>query len=401
MKQSILPKTRFGFVMIWLALLLTGCWDRKEVNDLSMITAAGIDWSDEDKKFELSVQVFVPRSEAGGKEGISGGGLSSSGQTFTRSAEGITVADAMMKLQEKLPRQIFWGHNEVFIFGEQLAKKGVRRHLDFLVRHPQVRESSVAFVSKDRAKKVLKLLPPLERSSSEVLRELTKSGISLKVTLKDLMKQMSGDEQAAGLPWVEILPPDPEKSKNETIPFITGTAVFKRDKLVGHIDDSLTRGLLWMRNEIRNAVITVSPEPEDGFVSLKLIHANSELIPSIENGKWKITLETMSEDDIIQSETRLDMMNPVHVKMLEKSIEKDIENRVKDALELAQKKMNADIFGFAQTFHRKYPKQWNKVKNRWDEVFPEIEVSFDIKVRVRRNGVATSPVGLPKDEVEE
>ncbi|MDB5055482.1 MAG: germination protein GerC family [Bacilli bacterium] len=386
-------------------LPLSGCWDRMEVNDLALITGASID-KKQGKNIELSVQVFIPRS-AGSSQGMGagggggGGGGSSSGQTLVRSAEGVTVADAMSKLQEKFPRRIFWGHDEVFIISEELAKAGIRDRIEFMMRYPQVREGAFIFVSKNKAKDMLELIPPLERSSSEVIRESAKSKIAMKVTLMDLMQRLSGDARAVSLPWIEELPPDPGKDEKQSIPYISGTAVFKKDKLVGHINYKQTRGVLWLRNEIELAIVTVAPKEAEGFVSLNLLRSHTQLIPKIENGTWKMTIKAETEDDIVQNTTTLDFMNPKFSKMLEKELEAGIENNIREALDQVQKKMKADIFGFADAFHRKYPKEWNKVKERWDEVFPTIEISFDIKAHVRRPGKSTVPAGLPEKEVKE
>lgn len=388
----------FTFSVFSCALLLSGCWDRTEVNDLALITAAGIDRKTT-KTIELSVQVFIPRAAGGGQQGMGGGG-SGNTQTFVRSAEGVTIVDAMTKIQEKLPRRIFWGHTEVFIIGRKLAEEGIRSHMDFMMRHPQVREGAYVFISEKEAKPMLELLPPLERSSSEVLRELAKSKIAMKVTLKDLNARMIGDSEAVGLPWIGDVQPEPGQPKKQTIPYITGTAVFKKDKLIGHISDRTTRGVLWLRNEIQAAVVTETPKEAEGFVSMKLIRAKSHLVPKIENGKWSITLKALTEDDIVQNATNLDLMNPKFLRQLEDHLEEDIQTRVRTALDQVQKKMNADIFDFAEAFHRGYPDEWNKAKDRWDEIFPEVEVNFEVTAKVRRPGKSTVPAGLPEDEVK-
>jgi spore germination protein KC len=379
-------------------LLLSGCWDRAEVNDLALITAAGID-KKSDNTIELSVQVFVPKSTStqGMTSGGTGGGAME--QTMVRSADGITFADAMMKLQEKLPRTIFWGHDEIFVIGSELAREGIRPFLDFMIRHPQIRQSAYIFISKKKAKRQLELMPTLERSSSEVLREMARSGIGMEVSLKDVIQRLSGDAGAVGLPWIEELPAEPGQSGLKTSPYISGTAVFKKDKMVGHINDELTRGVLWLRDEIKQAMITVKPEEAEGFISMKLLRGNTRLIPKIENGKWKITLMVETEDDIVQNGTNLRLMNPKFTRMLEKEVETDIQNRVQEALDQVQINMKADILGFADAFHRKYPGKWRKEKERWDEIFPEVEVNFDIKAKVRRPGMSNNPAGLQPNEV--
>ena len=55
-----------------------------------------------------------------------------------------------------MPRKIFWGQCKVFIFGEEVAKEGIQGHLDFLLRHPQIRERAYAYVAKEKQSKSLK-----------------------------------------------------------------------------------------------------------------------------------------------------------------------------------------------------------------------------------------------------
>lgn len=395
------PAGRVLLLLLGLMLLLAaGCWDRTEINDLAMITATGIDKTSE-KTIRLSVQVFIPRSPQGQQGmGTGGAGGGSGGQTFVRSAEGVTLADAMSRLQEKLPRLIFWGHNEVFVFGRELAEAGIRDSMDFMMRHPQVREGAYVFVSANSAGEMLELLPPLERSSSEVLRELAKSKVALGVTLKDLRQWIIGDSGAAALPWIEKLPSEQGKTVNDNAAYISGTAVLKRDKLVGHLDDKVTRGLLWLRNEIKTSIVTVSPEEADGVVSMKLLRARTELVPSIEDGSWRIIVRGETEDDIVQNGTNLDLMDPKWQTRLEAYLEKDIEKYALAALKQAQK-TKADIFGFATVFHRKYPKEWNNVKDRWDEIFPKVNVTVEVKANVRRPGMSTLPAGVQTEEVSD
>lgn len=376
-------------LFVWLnVFFLTGCWDRKELNDLAIVTGMGIDEINE-KKMELTVQLFIPKVV--GSQMMGGGSSGGEGSaTLIRTGTGATIADALSNLQEKTPRKIFWGHTEVIVFGERVAKNGIKKYLDFLSRHQHSRLRSKVFVSKGEAKEVLNLMPPLERSSSEVLRELANLEALMDVTLRDTLQMLAGESGNAALPMIHILPPMEGKDQLQTIGYINQTAVFKKDKMIGHIDDRLTRGLLWLRNDIENAIITITPEKdkEQGKISVKLLLASTELIPVIKNGKWGITVRIMTENDVLLNESQLDLMDPTNISMLEKELEKDLESRIKETLEKVQKEMKADIIGFDKAFHQKYPKEWMDVQERWDEIFPSVEVKMDIKSNVRRTGLS-------------
>jgi spore germination protein KC len=383
-------------VLLLSLFLLTGCWDRTEVNDVALITGLAIDRKNK-KTIELTAEMHIPKALGVGGGGGGGGG---GHQTFVRTGEGHTIADAISDLQLKIPRKVFWGQTKVIVFGERFAKEGIRVPLDFMTRHPEPRLRSYMFVAKGKAKDILALQPPLERSPTEVLRELAKSEILMRVTLKDLLEMLSGDSQAAAIPMVSILPHEKGSDPLQTIAYINQTAIFKQDKMVGQIGDSLTRGVLWMRNEIKQANISIKPSVGKGYVSSTMLSSNSELIPKIEDGKWKMTIKVKTKDDVIVNGSNLNLMNPKIISILQKDLENAIKQRLNQTLEKMQKEMKVDVFSFSEEFHRKYPKEWKKVKKDWDKIFPSVDVTLDVKAYIRRPGLSTTPQGLPEDEVK-
>jgi spore germination protein KC len=373
------------FFIHLILLLLSGCWDRKEVNDIGLVTAAGID-KISDKTIELSILVYIPKSAGSGQsmEGSSGGG---GAQTLVRSATGVTIADAMSKLQEKMPRHIFWGHTSIFIFQEKVAMKGISKHVDFIIRHPQLRERSLLFISKQKAKDLLALIPPLERDLAVVLRELESQKMGMEVTVEDYAEMLISESGDTAVPWIKRLPPQKGKGKMDTIAYIAGTSIFKKDKMIGKINQSATRGVLWLRNEVELATVTVQPREAKGYVSFSLQNATTKLVPKIENGKWTMRLKADAEADIIQNTTPLDVTKPAIVQSLQQQLKKEVENKVNLAILRVQKDMKADIFGFGNAFYRKYPRVWKKEKKRWNQIFPNIEVTVDPNIKIRRQGM--------------
>ncbi|OCT12311.1 hypothetical protein A8709_31250 [Paenibacillus pectinilyticus] len=375
-----------------LLLLLTGCWDRTEINDVALITGAAIDKVD-DSHILLSVQIFVPRSTPG-----SGGGSGMSGQssnvgnqaTIVTSAKGENIADALSHIQERLPRTLFWGHAEVFIFSEAVAKDGIRDEIDYLMRAPQPRERAFMFVAKDNARKILENQTFLERNSSEAMREVAKEKLSLSVTLADLAQMLVDEPGAAALPCIEMLPASSEKNYDRVPTPINGTAIFRNGKMVGAIDEFTTRGVLWIRDEIKQAVITVNPPEGNGTVSLRLITSHTKLKPMIRNGKWSIDIQIRTENNALQNSTKYKISSdPQALKTIQMAMNDDIEERVVLALNQIQKGMGADIFDFAGTFHRAYPKQWQQNKANWDEIYPNVEVTIHPNATIQRPGLTS------------
>lgn len=384
--------------IVLLVSTLTGCWDRIEVNDLSVITAAAVDKKD-DQTIEFSVQVNVPAA-AGKQMGDSGDGPSEKSKPLVRSAVGNTIAESLSKLQKKLSRQLFWGQCKIFIFGEALAREGVRSHLDFILREPTVRGNSNLFVSHGKAKDVLTLIPPLERNTAEMLTKTITKQVGFVMQAGQMNTMLINDTRDTAAPWIRVLPPGGGKASNTTRPYMANTAIFRRDKMIGHIDDISTQGLLWLRNEMKRSTLTVKLPETDGFVSVRVIKAHSKLVPEIKGDQWTVTFNTIAEDDIVQNTTNLNFVNPKYSKLLEEQLNKEVERIVTLALNDVQKQMRSDVIGLGEAFHRKYPAEWSRAKERWEQLYPMVKVNFDIQVHVRRLGKRLSPAGVPETEVK-
>src|SRR5690554_6816773 len=79
------------------SILLSGCWDREEVNDIVLVMATGIDYYN-GEEIEISVEAILPGRLQGGESG------SSEQLTFVQSATGKTTAEAISNLQLKFSR---------------------------------------------------------------------------------------------------------------------------------------------------------------------------------------------------------------------------------------------------------------------------------------------------------
>ncbi|MBW7477110.1 Ger(x)C family spore germination protein [Paenibacillus oenotherae] len=396
--RPMLLKAGGVFVLLVLAsCTLSGCWDRIEVNDLATITAVGIDQYS-DNLIELSLQIYTPPQ--GSSISMQGGGSkgsSSQNQSTVISATGINFADAVSKVQEKVPRLLFWGQNEVFVFSHSAAKQDIAGHMDYILRVPQIRGSALVFVSRTKAKDVLALTPQLRSSSADVLEEVSNLKIGLAMSAGNFNIMLSSSKGTAIMPSIEIMPA-PEGQPQKRYPAITGCAVFKDSKLAGYIDDNITRGVMWFRNEIDMATATIVTEDQGGIISARLNRGRTRLKPRISNGIWEMTVGIDTREILVQNTSNTDVAELKGTRIVEEGLKQEIEKRMNRTLQIVQKKFEADVFGFAEAFHRKYPKIWNKEKGNWEEIFPHVQVKYDIKTVIVNPGKRTVPTNRMEGE---
>lgn len=367
-------------------ILLTGCWNRIEINDIAIVTAIGLDLTESDE-IHLSLQVAIPSKL--GSSGPTGG--TSEKSTFVISETGSTVSEAFRNIQGKLSRTIFFSQSRIVIVGEDFAKKTVSHVIDFQTRYAEPRINSFILFTKGEAYNIIKSMPKFESISAEEIKEMAKLGITLKVYVRDFMNMLLTDGIEPFAPQLTLKPLEVNtKNKSEKTLGVDGIAIFKKDKLIGWMSEEETRGLLWLRNEMEKGVITTSV-PEDkggGNISMEISRAEVKVVPMLKNHDLKMNVNIITELSVIENDSQLNLFDTKVIDDIQKEINNQIKNRVQMVIDKGQKEYNSDIFGFGHLVYQKYPKEWNaKYKNNWEEEFAELEVTINSKALIRRIGL--------------
>lgn len=401
MKSSRLHKLRRKIAILLVAAcsmtILQGCWDRVEINDLAMVLATGIDRT-KDGKVHLSIQIFIPRQSGSSATGGTGGSEGSpSGVTMVQTAEGLNIADAMIRLQRKISRHVFWGHCEAIVIGEKTAKLGIREYMDFLLRFSQFREHAYVYISETKAEDILSLLPPLERSSAEALREMGNMKLGTKMTVLDLAQALEGLSKSAVLSRLKIAPPEPGQNKKATMPFIFGLALIKEDREIRVVTEPMSLGVLMLLNQLDNIVLTVNPDKanKQAAVTIKPQFIRTEFIPGFADGNWTMKVNIKTKGDVILNTTDLSLLPPPNVEKIQALFEEQFKQRAEAALQLTQQKLKTDFFGYANAYRNHFPHKWKAKRAQWESDLPKIKTTIHVEARILRTGKSGDPQGIP------
>jgi len=392
---------RILILLIVVVPLLAGCWSRHEVNDVAIVLGVALDKA-KDRKLRLALQIAIPKASGGGT--ASNQGSEATKSTLVVSAEGATIMEAYRIIQEKVPREIFFAHGRVIIVGEKLARDGVSSSLDFFSRHRQAHLRNYILFTEGEAIDILQADPQFESALAEEIREKEKTGVGVSTRVREFWDRMltEGEEPVAAQVSNSSLAASRNERKgsgaSKRVPAIIGAAIFRGDQLVGWLNDKETRGILWIRNELESGVLAV-PIPKEkggGRIVANIWKASAKMKPIFRNDKLKIKLETYGEVEIFENASRLDLSNPTVLNALQSMFEKDVTARIQLTLDKAQKKLKSDIFGFGQAVYRANPKKWETYyKQKWNTIFPDIEVEIDPHITVQGTGFTTKPILLP------
>ncbi|ETT56163.1 MULTISPECIES: Ger(x)C family spore germination protein [unclassified Paenibacillus] len=379
------------------SILLTGCWDRTEINDLAIVLATGVDY--QEGQAQLTAQIFIPRKGGGGSES-GGAGEGASGVTMIRTAEGDNIAEALNRLQRKVARHMFWGQCEVIVISEEAGKQGLREYIDFLLRYPQFREHAYVFSSQESAKDILALLDPLERSTSESLREMANMNLGTRVTLLELSQSIQGASGSAVLTRILIAPPEPKDGPNATTPLLKGISLYKHGRYALTVKEPVSLGVLLMINELNNIIIPVKLDQQKGTFSIQPTSITTTLTPRIVNREWLMKIRIVAKGEVVMNTTDANLTDPVKMIELNQAWEDKLKELAQQALHMSQKEQKTDFFRFADTFRRHYPQEWKKKKDQWEAMYPQLQVDVSAKTSITGNGRSTGPQGIPEQSAD-
>ncbi|MEK5147112.1 Ger(x)C family spore germination protein [Psychrobacillus sp. FSL K6-4615] len=382
--------------IIFISLLLTGCWDKREINDLAIATAISIDKKDDE--YHVAAQVVLP-TELSMK-----GGMGSSPVTLYE-ASGKSVNEAIRKLTQVSPRIIYLGHLRVVVISEELAKEGIATTVDFLSRGWEIRSDFYMIVSKGRdAKEILNVQTSLEQIPSNELYNILHTSeanysSTVAVNFFELKTNLERDGKEGVLTGVEILG-DPKKgSSKQNVEMIIPDAkikfkelaVFKKDKLVGWLDEQESRGFNEATNQVKSTIGLVSC-PDGGEVSIHTKKYNSKIKSKTTSNNPEIEIKVNIVANLGEVSCDIDLTKEKTIEMLQKEYEKVVKNDIQETIKVVQQKYQSDIFGFGAAIYKSNPQQWKKVKDNWDEIFAELPVSVEVKVQISHFGSVLNPI---------
>ena len=369
-------------LLVVTSFLVTGCWNYREIDRIAIVAGVAID-KGEKEKYKITAEIIQ----------VSGG---SSPKTTSQliTMEGNSIFDAARNGISLTGKRLYWSHNKVIIISKKIAEKGVVSVMDWYNRDSETRfDVNILICKGDSASEILAGKKTTDQIKSFELNDMIKNQKSLsKAPQSDMViffNALEGEGIVPALPTIEL-----KKINGKKLPSIMGTAVFKRDKLVGYLNSKDTKSYLVIKDEIKGGLIVEKVKKKDKTspVTLEVFKSKTKVTPII-NGKdvkMSIKIETETAIDEIDGETNV--IDDKGRKKLESLAAETLKTQVEDVIKKVQKEYGADIFGFGSKVNQKDPEVWKRIGNDWDKKFKNLEVSVDAKVHIRNSAMLSKPL---------
>jgi spore germination protein KC len=378
-------------VFLTLSFVLTGCWSRRELNEIALVIGLGVDKVGDE--YVVSTQVVDPGEISASKGG------SGRAPVITYRATGKSLITAVRKLTAVTPRKLYLAHLRIFVIGETVAKEGVAPIMDILSRDHELRTDFYVIMSKDAmADDVLSMVTPLEKVPATYMYTMLRHSEKywspyLTLRIDQLDTDISDTGKEAVISAIEVkgsLKEGSQKKNAEDISLrnylqYTNVGVFKKDKVVGFLNETEAAGLKFVSGELKSTVVEM-PCNQKQKDAIEVIRAKPIVKGQVKNHKPSIRIKMNIEANVAELQCQSNLLDMNVIKTIEKKSQKEIKSQISKALQKAQKEFHSDIFGFGDVIHRTEPKEWKKMEKKWSEIFSAMPVDVDVKVEIRNFG---------------
>ncbi|WP_187118926.1 Ger(x)C family spore germination protein [Bacillus marasmi] len=358
-----------------LIFLLSGCM-RGELDERLILSSLGVDRT-EDNKVKITVSLIDTRSvdqqEAKGVK--------------VYSSVGDTIFDAVRSTIIKLGKQPIWPYIKIVVLGPSITEENILPFLDFLNRNNEVQPNPFVLISKVEAAKIIKAKPDFTTVPSTVIEKQLSQQKNVSyipaVRLHHFTEMMLSHNKVGYAAIIETINKD-----KKHIPFSQSTAIIKNGKWIGVLNKYETRGLLWVMEEVTGGILVTPALEGSGKIGLEILDKTKVKIkPKIVKSQLKqinINVKaTVSIGEILSQHT---LLTPEKIDKIEKLAQQEIKSEILAAVEKA-KSHQTDIFGFDAAVHREDPQFWKKNKKNWNNQFPNLPISVNVKVDIRNLGL--------------
>lgn len=374
-----MKKKRNSIICLILVLILSGCWDRNEINDYAFWIGTALDIA-ENGKLQKSAQIAVPADF----RSIRGGGGKSERANIVLTVTGLSMVDLTQQIQDKLPRKVFLGHRRSIFIGEKLARKGLIDIMDQFTRNTDTRlRTDIFVVNNAEGKEVLNINSPFNQFSAIVAVDQDRYCRLGDTALRDVLIDARRDGIRPAMPMVEISPMN--KQEKDKVFNVRSVAIFNKNlEMVGEVSGRESLELFWVKGVLKNQFVT--EELEEGSIALYESNLKQTIRTRYDGNKLKVYIKLMGTGRVLENNTDIDLSESAERIYAEKKLNTIKAKRVEETIKNIQSQFGQDVFGIGEEFHREHPYQWKELRDRWDDIFPMIEVAVDVKLNIQSTG---------------
>ncbi|HWS41704.1 MAG TPA: Ger(x)C family spore germination protein [Pseudoflavonifractor sp.] len=361
-------------------LHLTGCWNYRGLNEMTVVAGMAVDRDPKNGKYLLTFE-FVDISTPVKERGASGELIQSEGETFF---------DAVRDAKRRLSNKLYFGHNQIVVLSREIASsEDVVSLLDWLLRDGECRETLYVAISQgETAREVFDVDGADQKLVSYKLQMVIRedkrvTGSTLPVELYELYEVSKSPGRELALPAVHRV-----ESGEELVTEINGMAVFRKEKLVGFLSPEDAKYYLFAVNRFENGVLPFhDPESGEARGTLEVGKSKTQYDIEVEGGEVKLIVKpklTVFMGELMETDVKLDVAK---LDEITRAAEKELEEKISGVIRKIQTEFQSDILNFGNLIYKRNYALWTELEDTWDEKFPTLKVEVRVDINVSNSAL--------------
>jgi spore germination protein len=401
-----------GLAIFLLALLISGCWDRVEIEEKGFVIGVAIDFPPSKEVEERAesaapgkptgkrrysvTQQFVLPGALQGQTGGSGG--TNSGEAFLNlTAEGDSIFEIVRSVAARTSRSPFYEHIKLIVISEEVAKSGgLADTLDYFIRHPEMRRGTKILISRGEARKVLEVNPKIEKLPAIYINSISRNQFK---NARMIPPTRIGDVHEHLLEGDSFTIQRVTAGKEEVK--IAGNAVFHghNNTMIGWLGEEETEGRNFITGDINGGLIET--KIGDNLVIYEIQKAQHKItadVRSKDNIKFKIKIIT--EGRISESLETQDYMQRQTLQKVELAVANEIKRIAQDAINKSHDVFKTDVLELGSYLKQSHYDIWKQVKDEWDHgrnYFAKSKIEVEVSVDIRSIGTIIKNERKPRE----
>ncbi|UKS30401.1 Ger(x)C family spore germination protein [Paenibacillus sp. HWE-109] len=375
-------------VLIFTICLLTGCWDRVEINERGFVVGVAIDFNkgNDKHKYEGTYQVIVP---AGLKQSnAQSSSMSHGGQAFFNIATTENSMPAVAaRMSSRTSRSPYFEHLKVIIVSSEIAKsKNIfPSMMDFFLRNSEMRRGVQILIADGQASDILNIAPNNEATPVDYISSIAKN---IKKSNYMLPQSRIGDVHEKLIQTESFVIQTVKKVEDGIT--LNGAALFDgvSNQLLGFLNGEETQGLNFITEQVKGGVLESIFEKET--VGFKVEGTKRKfIVEQLSPDHFKFIVKLSAEGVLDKSIAAGDPSETETLDKLQKSLEELIVKNANKAITRMQHTYKKDALGMGAFLYQNHYKIWKPIADNWDQganIFAKTDIEVQAKVTIRRVG---------------
>jgi spore germination protein len=375
-------------------VLLSGCWDKIEIDRLNFISTIAVDTGEDiDKEEELKkINPEDPFAEGKIKKinvtygfpdmSMLGPGKGGSAEEKYINTEASSMEDAISEAMAKSSRDIYMGHAKLLILSSNLLeyKEIVKEIVDYLQRDPNINRMLDIVVAEGTAEDYIKFKPITEKSAQNYISGLManskRNSRILSINLNEFLILLSENGNVL-LPRITL-----DKGKNELI--LSGAAIIKDYELKGYFSALELMDIQMLRGKFNlgKKVIYMEGHPVDYLID----GCKRNITVKEEGDKLSINVELSVEGQLGGYYVGKKILQKDEIENLQNIYNKSISVECEKVMEISKTEYEIDPFGVREYIEKFKPSLWNKIEGNWNEKYKSALINVTVDTKIRRVG---------------